>query len=410
MADALRACRSCHAAGLRPFLSLGQTPLADALVDEAHLSQPEATFPLDVAFCPSCSLVQILHDVPPQQLYVDNYLYFSSFSDYLLQHAKELALGLIESRRLGPDSLVAEIASNDGYLLRYFAERGIPVLGIDPAPQQAEVAAAAGITTLEEFFTKDLALRLRAEGKRPDVIIANNVMAHVPDLDGFVEGMRTVVAEDGHISIENPNVRDLIERCAFDTIYHEHHSYLSCTAVDSLMRRHDLYLNHVETFPDLHGGTIRWHVGPREDVSDEVRWHLKSEAEEGMTDFSYYRHFGARVEAIKSDLLALLRRLKDEGAVVAAYGAAAKGSTLLNYVGIGADLVSFVVDRNVYKQGKYMPGVHLPILETSALLERKPDYLLLLAWNFKDEIMSQQREYLEQGGRCIVPVPEPRII
>ena len=410
MADVVQPCRSCHATGLLPFLSLGETPLADALVSREALDRSDERFPLDVAFCPACSLVQIVDDVPPEKLFVENYLYFSSFSDHLLRHAENHAVGLMEARGLDSQSLVAEIASNDGYLLRNFASRGIPVLGIDPAPAQAEAATAAGIPTLQEFFTKELALRLREGGTRPDVIIANNVMAHVPDLDGFAEGLRILVADDGLITIENPYVRDLVEQCQFDTIYHEHHSYFSCTAIDRLMRRNGLFLNHVEHFPDLHGGTLRWYVSPAEDVSDAVRAYLRAEEEDGMNGFEYYRNFAAQVERIKSSLLELLHDLKGQGAAVAAYGAAAKGSTLINYVGIGPDLIDFVVDRNTYKQGKYMPGTHLPILEPSELLARQPDYLLLLAWNFQDEIMRQQEQYLQRGGRCIVPVPHPKIV
>lgn len=403
-------CRSCGNAGLLPFLSLGVTPLADALVRPEDAGAPEARFPLDVAFCPECSLVQILVEVPPEQLFVDNYLYFSSFSDELLRHSREHALGLVSTRALDGDSLVVELASNDGYLLRNFTEAGVPVLGIDPAPDQAAAANEAGIPTLAEFFDPALARRVREEHGAADVIIANNVMAHVPDLNGFVEGMAILVADDGVITVENPYVRDLIEHCEFDTIYHEHFCYFSCTAVDRLVRRHGLFLNHVEYFPNLHGGSLRWHIGPVQQVSEDAQKYLEQERSGGLTSYAHYEAFAARVEDIRDRLLRLLHGLKADGASIAAYGAAAKGSTLLNYMGIGTDLVDFVVDRNTHKQGRLMPGVHLPIVDPSELVERQPDHVLMLAWNFRDEILAQQDEYRRRGGRFIVPIPEPEIL
>ncbi len=363
-----------------------------------------------MAFCPECTLVQILEEVPPEQLFVDNYLYFSSFSPALKAHAKAHADALVDRRGLGPDSLVVELASNDGYLLRNFVDRGVPVLGIDPAPDQADAAEAVGVPTLREFFGVELAERLRSEGRAADVIIANNVMAHVPDLNGFVAGMAVLLADDGIATIENPYVRDLIDHVEFDTIYHEHHCYFSCTAVDALMRRNGLHLNDVDYFPDLHGGTLRWTVGPKDEPSDAVRRYLDEEQAKGLDGIGYYEHFAHRVEEVRDDLLALLRAKRAEGATIAAYGAAAKGSTLVNYVGIGDDLVDYVVDRNTHKQGRYMPGVHLPIRDPSVLLDDQPDYLLLLAWNFAAEIVEQQSEYRRRGGRFIVPVPTPAVL
>jgi SAM-dependent methyltransferase len=403
-------CRSCGTPSLEVFLDLGSTPLADALVDDAHASEPEDRFPLEVAFCETCALVQVPEEVPPEKLFVENYHYFSSFSDVVIDHARRHAGQLIGSRGLGSRSLVVEVGSNDGYMLKHFAARGTSVLGVDPSPGPAAAAAASGIPTVTEFFGRALATKLREEGLGADVIIANNVMAHVPDLNGFVEGLRILIADDGVITVENPYVRDLIEGSEFDTIYHEHLCYFSCTSLDALVRRHGLFLNHVEYFPDLHGGTLRWWIAPTEDVSDTCLDYLRDERLTGMDTFDYYRDFAKRVERIREDLLALLRRLRDEGRSVAAYGAAAKGSTLLNYVGIGRDLVDFVVDRNVHKQGKRMPGVGLPIRPTEALLEEQPDYLLLLAWNFRNEIAQQQSEYLLRGGRFIVPVPSPTIL
>jgi SAM-dependent methyltransferase len=403
-------CRSCGDAELRTFLALGKTPLADALVAPDRSDEPEPRFPLDVAFCPKCALVQILEEVPPQVLFVDNYLYYSSFSDQLLDHARAHAEQLIEQRSLGPDSLVVEIASNDGYLLRTFVEHGIPVLGIDPAPGQAVAAEAVGVPTLQEFFGIDLARRLRAEGRRADVIIANNVMAHVPDLNGFVAGMRHLLADDGIITVENPSVAELVDRCAFDTIYHEHHCYFSCLSVDALARRNGLELNRVDVFPDLHGGTLRWTLSSRASIEPSVFEHLDREREVGLDRFEHYAGFGVRVESLRIQLVDLLQGLRQRGARIAAYGAAAKGATLLNYVGIGTDLVDFVVDRNVHKQGLLMPGTHQPIRPPEALLEEQPDYVLLLSWNFAEEILAQQAEFRRRGGSFILPVPTPEVI
>ena len=402
-------CRSCGSDGLEIFLDLGELPLPDALVSAEELEAPEARYPLDVAFCPDCSLVQIRQEVPPEQLFVHNNLYFSSFSQGLLAHCREHALNLIETRGLGPDSLVVEVASNDGYLLKNFVEHGVPALGIDPGPPQAAAAMAAGVPTLQEFFDAELARRLRAEGQRADVIIANNVMAHTPTLNSFVEGLSILLADDGIATIENTYVKDLIDHCEFDTIYHEHFSYFSCTAVDALMRRHGLKLLAVDHFPKLQGGSLRWTVG-RGEVQESARAFLAAEREQGLTGFDYYREFGRRVEGIRRDLRALLGRLRDEGATVVGYGAAAKGSTLLNFTGVDGELLDYVVDRNTHKHGLHMPGVHVPIHAPERLLEDQPDYVLLVAWNYKDEVVRQQASYLERGGRFILPIPAVEIL
>ena len=409
-------CRICGAEGVAPFLDLGKTPLSDGLVRPENLDGPEPRYALEVAFCPSCKVTHILEDVAQEILFPDDYPYFSSFSDHLLAHSRRHALGLIEARGLGADSLVVELASNDGYLLRNFVEAGVPVLGIDPAPMQVKTANDAGVRSICEFFGTELADRLVAGTYddlgplQADVIIANNVCAHVPDLNGFVAGMKALLKPRGTITIENPYVRDLIEHCEFDTIYHEHLYYHSCTGWVGLAERAGLALNHVEYFPELHGGTLRWHLSHEAGRSPELERYLADEAEVGLTRFDFYADFAGRVEALKTDLLGLLRSLRAEGRTIAAYGAAAKGSTMLNYVGIGTDLVDFVVDRNTHKQGLHMPGTHQPILGVEALTERQPDYTLILAWNFKDEIMAQQAAYREAGGRFIVPVPSPEVV
>lgn len=406
----ITACRGCGDPGIQVFLDLGETPLADALVTAEELGQPEERFPLQVAFCPRCAQVQITEDVDPQKLFVDNYLYFSSFSDHLLHHSREHALGLIEGRRLDERSLVVELASNDGYLLKNFVDAGIPVVGFDPAPDQAAAANQIGVPTRAEFFGLEVARALRAEGKAADVIIANNVMAHIPEPNDFVAGMAHLLADDGVITVENPSVWDLVDRTAFDTIYHEHFFYHSCTSVKNLVERHGLHLNHVEYFPDLHGGTNRWYLGHHDDPTAHVRERLDAERAAGLDSFEFYAHFGAKVDALRADLLTLLRSLKRDGKTVAAYGAAAKGATMLNATGIGIDLVDYVVDRNVHKQGLFMPGTHQPIVDPKVLVDDPPDALLLLAWNFAAEIMQQQSEYAVNGGRFIVPIPTPELI
>ncbi len=408
----ITACRGCGSAQLKEFLDLGETPLADALVTKEVVDHPEREerFPLVVAFCPECALVQITEDVDPDKLFVDNYLYFSSFSDHLLRHSRDHALGLIDAQGLTGASLVVELASNDGYLLKNFVDAGIPAVGFDPAPDQAEAARAIGVPTLEEFFGLDAARRLRAERQPADVIIANNVMAHIPDPNDFVAGMAHLLADDGVITVENPSVWDLVDRCAFDTIYHEHFFYHSCLSVKALVERHGLHLNDVQYFPDLHGGTNRWFIGHHDRPTDHLLGRLDAERAAGLDSFEFYADFGQRVDDLRAALLGVLRSLRDEGRTVAAYGAAAKGATMLNATGITTDLVSYVVDRNVHKQGRFMPGTHQPIVGPEVLVEDPPDVLLLLAWNFAAEIMAQQAEFAERGGRFLVPVPSPELI
>ena len=402
-------CRSCGGTELSVFLSLGDLPLSDGLVTAADLERQEPRYPLDVAFCPHCTLVQILETVPPEQLFGADYPYFSSFTDTLLEHSAANVQARIAERQLDGSSMVVELASNDGYLLQYYQARGIPVLGIDPAPGPVAAARKRGIETLQAFFGRDLAARLAADGRRADVIHANNVLAHVADTNGFVAGIGVLLKEDGVAVIEAPYVKELIDHGEFDTIYHEHLCYFSVTALAQLFRRHGLSLNRVEPL-EIHGGSLRLFVGRRSQADRSVDEYLQAEQASGMGRLEYYSDFSSRVERIRSELLALLERLRRGGAHIAGYGAAAKGTILLNFSGIGPEVLGFVADRNVHKQGRYIPGVRLPIAPPARILEDQPDYLLILPWNFKEEIMEQQSEYRRRGGRFIVPVPQPVIL
>lgn len=402
-------CRSCQHKGLMPVLDLGLMPLSDGFLGQAQLAQSEPLYPLELAFCPHCSLVQILETVPPQTLFGEDYPYYSSFSTTLLEHSRANAFELIDRCRLDRRSLVVELASNDGYLLKNFVERGVPVLGIDPASGPAGAARKIGVPTLCEFFGEPLARTLRQQGNAADVVIGNNVLAHVADTNGFVEGIAILLKDTGSAVIEVPYVRDLIDHCEFDTIYHEHLCYFSVTALDNLFRQHRLFLNEVRRLP-IHGGSLRLYVQKFENVGPSVRAILKEEDALGVARYEYYRRFSERVQQIRADLRRLLQSLHGQGKRLAAYGAAAKGTILLNFVGASNDIIQFVVDRNIHKQGKYVPGMRIPIDDPQRLVKEQPDYVLMLPWNFKDEILAQQQTFRSRGGKFIIPIPQPAIV
>jgi SAM-dependent methyltransferase len=401
-------CRSCSGNRLSPVIDLGAMPLANALLRADQLDKPEPRYPLNTVMCEDCSLVQITETVPPEVLFSD-YVYFSSFAETVVTSAKALAGRLVRDRGLNRSSLVIEAASNDGYLLQHYQVLGVPVLGVEPAANIAAEANKRGVTTRCAFFGRAEAQKLAAKGQC-DVFHANNVLAHVADLNGFVAGIKTVLKPDGVASIEVPYLRDLIEKVEFDTIYHEHLCYFSATALDRLLTRHGLVLADIERIP-IHGGSLRIfaaHAGTPQSAA--VRDILKEEATLGLTKPAYYADFAARVTKLREDLLTLLRRLKAEGRSLAAYGASAKGATLLNYFGIDGRLLDFVADRSTVKQGKFTPGSHLPIVPPEELAARKPDYVLLLTWNFATEILAQQQPFRNAGGKFILPVPEVRVV
>jgi len=404
-------CRSCGASQFISVLDLGTTPLANSLLTAEQLSAPEPSFPLNVVMCAACSLVQLDYTVPPEAMF-SNYVYFSSFSTTMLDHAKTLVGQVIADRALTAQHRVIEIASNDGYLLQYYKAAGVEVLGIEPAQNIAEVARdEKGIPTLTEFFGQALADHLAADGTLADVIHGHNVMAHVPDINGFVGGLKTILKPGGVIVIEAPYLKNLLDEVEFDTIYHEHIFYFSLTALDQVFARHGLTIFDVVLVP-IHGGSLRIFAAhsAAEPRRQSVLDLLAEEATWGVSTPAGYEAFAQRVSHLKQTLVAALSDLKSQGKRIAVYGASAKGSTLLNTFGITHDQIDFVVDRSTVKQGLYTPGTHLFIRPPSALLDEQPDAVLLLTWNFAEEILAQQAEYIRRGGKFIIPLPEVRIV
>ncbi|MHB8519335.1 MAG: methyltransferase domain-containing protein [Limisphaerales bacterium] len=403
-------CRSCGGTRGALVLDLGVQPLANNLLRREDLGQPEPRFPLRVFVCPDCWLLQITDLVPAVTLFSE-YLYFSSFSDAILRHAHQAAERYAKEFALGPKNLVIEIASNDGYLLRNFVRLGVPCLGIEPAANIAKVTQDQGIETVVEFFGRPLAERLAGAGRGADVVLGNNVFAHAPDPNDFVAGLRTILKPGGRIILEFPYAVNLIDQGEFDTIYHEHVFYFTLTALAPLFQRHGLSVFHVERLP-IHGGSLRLFVGEagRHAVQPSVAELLGEEAREGVGTLAYYQGFASKVESLRRKLCELVRDLKRAGKTIAGYGASAKGSTLLNFYGLGRDVIDFVVDRSTYKQGRLTPGTHIPITHPAELLDKRPDYTLLLTWNFADEILAQQSAYRARGGKFILPIPEVRVV
>lgn len=403
-------CRGCGSPELVEVIDLGLQPLANSLLTSEKEAANEARYPLTLVFCEKCGLCQLRETIAPDQLFSD-YVYFSSVSSTMVDHARKLVSGTIERRGLNGQSLVVEAASNDGYLLQFYKQANIQVLGVEPAANIAKVAEEKrGVPTRVAFFDEVTASAMADEGCFADVFHAHNVLAHVPDPNRFLQGIATILKPNGIAIIEAPSLREMVDRLEFDTIYHEHYSYLSLSSVDTLARRNALVVVDVE-FVDIHGGTLRYTLGHSGcEVSQRVVDMLEDERRADLLKRSYYERFEKDVSGLGSSLKTQLQDLRSAGRSIAVYGASAKGSTLLNAFGIGKDLVDYVVDRSPVKQGKLTPGTHLEVLNPDVLVERQPDYVLLLTWNFADEILAQQSAYRAAGGHFIIPVPTVQIV
>jgi SAM-dependent methyltransferase len=407
VSSSLYNCRFCGAPLRQTFADLGLSPLCESYTAADKLREPETLYPLHSFVCDHCFLVQLPEHVSPHAIF-EEYAYFSSYSDSWLAHAESYVQAITERLGLGAGSLVIEIASNDGYLLQYFLQRQIPVLGIEPARNIAQTAMAKGVPTITEFFGAAFARQLASEGRRADLLLGNNVLAHVPDINDFVSGLKTLLNPAGVITMEFPHLIRLIEGNQFDTIYHEHFSYLSFTTVSRIFNSHGLRLFDVEELT-THGGSLRIYASHLDDKTKEISFRAvelqKREADWGIGDLDRYSAFTEEVEATKRDILRFLIDARSQRKSIAGYGAPGKGNTLLNYCGIRTDLLDYTVDRNTYKQGKFTPGTRIPILHPDKIRDTKPDYLFILPWNLKDEIMKQNAFIRDWGGKFVVPIP-----
>lgn len=406
-------CRFCKSSVGIEFTDLVNSPPSNNYLTKEQLNEPETFYPLRVLVCEKCYLVQVDEYYKSSDIFSSDYAYFSSFSTSWLAHAKKYTDMMTERFQFNEKSQVIEIASNDGYLLQYFKEKGIPVLGIEPTANTAAVAKTKGIESVIDFFGTDLAKKLLKEGKKADLLLGNNVLAHVPDINDFVGGMKVILNERGVITMEFPHLYQLVLNNQFDTIYHEHFSYLSFTTVKKIFEAQGLSMFDVQEIP-THGGSLRIFAKHENDnskpIEENVKLLLKKEEEAGMLTLKYYDNFQEKVDTIKNDLLEFLLQQKKAGKKVAAYGAAAKGNTLLNYCGIKKDLIGFVVDANPAKQNKYMPASHIPICTEAKIKEDKPDFILILPWNIKDEIVKQLNYTQSWNCKFVVPIPHLEVI
>ena len=406
-------CRFCKAELTDVFIDLFNSPASNSFITSEQLNEPETFFPLKVYTCSSCFLVQVDEYKKSDAIFDSNYVYFSSYSTSWLAHAKKYVEKMIDRFGYNDQSQVMEVASNDGYLLQYFKERGVPVLGIEPTANTAAAAKEKGIDSVVDFFGVRLAQELVAEGKKADLLLGNNVLAHVPDILDFVGGMKVLLSAEGVVTMEFPHLMQLVDKNQFDTIYHEHFSYLSFYSVQQIFESQGLVMFDVEELP-THGGSLRIYAKHKEDnskpIGKNVALLLEKEAAKGMKTMAYYHNFQQRALKVKMDLISFLIEQKRAGKKVGAYGAAAKGNTLLNYCGIKADLIDFVVDANPHKQNKFLPASHIPVMNEAYLKTEKPDFVIILPWNLKEEITKQLEYIKEWGGKFVIPIPGVEVL